>query len=78
MKYAGRALGADTELSLEREGIRLGSRFLDFAGGRPIVAHNAPGAASIPPLLPPAEPRLPIPYPLLPPDSIEHFCFSTP
>ncbi len=31
MKYTGRALGADTELSLEDEGIRLGSRFLDFA-----------------------------------------------
>ncbi|MBR6259265.1 MAG: hypothetical protein IKR21_03555 [Oscillospiraceae bacterium] len=31
MKYTGRALGADTELSVEEEGIRLGSRFLDYA-----------------------------------------------
>ena len=31
MKYAGRVFGADAELSIEREGLRLGSRFLDFA-----------------------------------------------
>ena len=31
MQYAGRVFGADAELSLEREGLRLGSRFLDFA-----------------------------------------------
>ena len=31
MKYAGRVFGAEAELSLEREGLRLGSRFLDFA-----------------------------------------------
>ena len=31
MQYAGRVFGADAELSIEREGLRLGSRFLDFA-----------------------------------------------
>jgi len=31
MKYQGRALDRDLELSVEREGLRLGSRFLDFA-----------------------------------------------
>jgi len=31
MKYQGRALGREMELSLEREGLRLGSRFLDYA-----------------------------------------------
>ncbi len=31
MKYTGRAFGGDTEFSLEREGVRLGSRFLDYA-----------------------------------------------
>ena len=49
-----------------------------YLGARRVLPDFAPGAASVTPLLPPAEPRLPIPYPLLPPDSIEHFCFSTP
>lgn len=31
MKYAARVSGGDMEVSLEREGLRLGSRFLDFA-----------------------------------------------
>ena len=31
MQYAGRVSGADAELAIEREGLRLGSRFLDFA-----------------------------------------------
>ena len=31
MKYQGYALGRDAELSVEREGLRLGSRFVDFA-----------------------------------------------
>jgi len=31
MKYSGRALGQDTELSVEREGLRIGARFLDYA-----------------------------------------------
>ena len=31
MKYTGRALGQDSELSVEKEGLRLGKRFLDFA-----------------------------------------------
>ena len=31
MKYKARALGRDTELSLEREGVRIGGRFVDFA-----------------------------------------------
>ncbi len=31
MKYKGFAFGADTELSIEREGLSIGERFLDFA-----------------------------------------------
>lgn len=31
MKYSAHFLGRDGELSIEREGVRLGSRFLDFA-----------------------------------------------
>ena len=31
MKYRGHALGADVELSVEREGLRLGRDFLDYA-----------------------------------------------
>jgi len=31
MKYSGCAFGADAELSVEREGLRIGSRFLDYA-----------------------------------------------
>ena len=31
MKYRATALGGDTELSVEREGLRIGSRFLDYA-----------------------------------------------
>ncbi|MBQ4370669.1 MAG: hypothetical protein II784_06665, partial [Oscillospiraceae bacterium] len=31
MKYKGYALGRDIEISLEKEGIRLGELFLDFA-----------------------------------------------
>lgn len=31
MKYAGRAFGQDTELSIEKEGLRIGSSFLDYA-----------------------------------------------
>ena len=31
MKYSGRALGQDCELSVEKEGLRLGKRFLDYA-----------------------------------------------
>ncbi|MBQ6153304.1 MAG: hypothetical protein IJJ15_06120 [Ruminococcus sp.] len=31
MKYSGRVFKQDSELSVEREGIRLGSRFLDYA-----------------------------------------------
>ncbi len=31
MKYRACALGAETELSVEREGLRIGSRFLDYA-----------------------------------------------
>ncbi len=31
MKYSGHVLGRGAELSVEREGLRLGSRFLDFA-----------------------------------------------
>lgn len=31
MKYTGRALGSDTELSVEREGLRIGGRFVDYA-----------------------------------------------
>ena len=31
MKYNARALGADTELSVEKEGLRIGSRFVDYA-----------------------------------------------
>lgn len=41
-----------------------------YLGARRILPDFAPGAASITPLLPPAEPQLPIPSPLLPPDSI--------
>lgn len=38
MKYSGRAFGRDTELSVEREGLRLGSRFLDYADFKAIRA----------------------------------------
>lgn len=31
MKYQGHALGRDVELSIQREGLRLGDRFVDFA-----------------------------------------------
>lgn len=31
MRYSGRAFGQDLELSVEREGLRIGKRFLDFA-----------------------------------------------
>ena len=31
MKYSGRAFGADTELEIGREGLKIGGRFLDFA-----------------------------------------------
>lgn len=31
MKYSGRASGRDTELSVEREGLRIGGGFIDFA-----------------------------------------------
>ena len=31
MNYTGHALGADTELSVEREGVRIGERFVDYA-----------------------------------------------
>ena len=40
MKYRARALGADTELSVEREGLRIGSRFLDFADVLSLVPLN--------------------------------------
>jgi len=40
MKYTGRAFGQDAELSLEREGVRLGSRFLDFADVKTIRPIN--------------------------------------
>ena len=31
MKYSGRAFGQDTELSIEKEGLRIGKYFLDYA-----------------------------------------------
>ena len=31
MKYRAYALGADAELSVEREGLAIGGRFIDFA-----------------------------------------------
>ncbi len=31
MKYTGRAYGKDAELAIEKEGLRIGSRFLDYA-----------------------------------------------
>ena len=40
MKYSGRAFGQDTELSVEREGLRLGKRFLDFADFKAIRPIN--------------------------------------
>ncbi|MCR4616388.1 MAG: hypothetical protein K5756_09600 [Clostridiales bacterium] len=40
MSYRGRALGADTELHIEREGIRIGSRFLDYADVKTIIPMN--------------------------------------
>ncbi len=40
MKYHGRALGRDAELSIEHEGVRLGSRFLDYADVRTIRPVN--------------------------------------
>lgn len=40
MKYTGRALGQDTELSIEREGLRMGKRFLDYADFKAIRPIN--------------------------------------
>ena len=40
MKYRAHALGADTELSVEREGLRIGGRFLDYADVRTLVPMN--------------------------------------
>ena len=40
MKYSGRAFGQDTELSIEREGLRLGKRFLDYADFKAIRPIN--------------------------------------
>lgn len=40
MKYSGCAFGRDTELSVEKEGLRLGSRFLDYADFKTIRPIN--------------------------------------
>ena len=40
MIYRARALGADTELSVEREGLRVGSRFIDYADVDAMVPMN--------------------------------------
>lgn len=40
MKYRARALNAELEISLEREGLRLGSRFVDFADLRALIPMN--------------------------------------
>lgn len=40
MKYKGQAFGRDTELCVEREGLRLGSRFLDYADFKAIRPVN--------------------------------------
>ena len=40
MKYSGQAFGRNTELSIEKEGLRLGSRFLDFADFKKIRPIN--------------------------------------
>ena len=40
MKYSGRAFGQDTELSVEKEGLRLGRRFLDYADFKAIRPIN--------------------------------------
>ena len=37
MKYRARALNSDTEISIEREGLQIGGRFVDFADLRGIV-----------------------------------------
>ena len=41
-----------------------------YLGARRILPDFAPGAATIKPVLTPSEPQIPIPTPLLPPDSI--------
>lgn len=40
MKYSGRAFGQDSELSVEREGLQIGKRFLDFADFKTIRPIN--------------------------------------
>ena len=40
MKYKAHALNTDTELSVEAEGLRIGSRFIDFADFKAIVPMN--------------------------------------
>ena len=40
MNYQARALGADTGLSVEREGLRIGGRFLDFADVKALTPLN--------------------------------------
>ena len=40
MKYSAKALGRETELSVEREGLRLGDRFLDYADFKAIRPVN--------------------------------------
>ena len=40
MIYSGHALGADTELQIQREGIRIGSRFLDYADIKTLIPMN--------------------------------------
>ena len=40
MNYRGCALGGETQLSIEREGLRIGSRFIDYAEFRALVPLN--------------------------------------
>ncbi len=40
MKYSGQALGRDCELSVEKEGLRIGKRFLDYADFKTIRPIN--------------------------------------
>lgn len=40
MTYSARALGADTELSVEREGLRVGARFVDYADVKALAPLN--------------------------------------
>ncbi|MCR5041105.1 MAG: hypothetical protein K6C36_03255 [Clostridia bacterium] len=40
MKYRGRVFGSDAELSIEREGVRLASRYVDFADVARLIPLN--------------------------------------